>query len=61
MWNLEQMKTKFRIARKKKNSIRTRPNSLFSFGYLILITLGITVLSRTDGMGHHLGHAGFFF
>ena len=55
------MKTKFRIARKKKNSIRTRPNSLFSLGYLIVITLGITVLSRTDGMGHHLGHAGFFF
>lgn len=33
---------------------------LFPYGDWITIVAGVIILSKTDGMGHHLGHAGIF-
>jgi DMSO/TMAO reductase YedYZ heme-binding membrane subunit len=34
---------------------------LFQHGDWITVVLGVIVLSQTNGMGHHLAHAGLFF
>jgi DNA-binding NarL/FixJ family response regulator/DMSO/TMAO reductase YedYZ heme-binding membrane subunit len=34
---------------------------LFQHGDWITVVLGVVVLSQTNGMGHHLAHAGLFF
>ena len=41
-----------------KKSVSTKP--LFPYGDWITIIIGIILLSQTDGMGHHLGHASIF-
>ena len=52
--NLKQSKK----ACKKKKTTLVKP--LFPYGDWITIVIGIILLSKTDGMGHHLGHASIF-
>ena len=42
----------------KKKPVSAKP--LFPFGDWITIITGVFLLSHTDGMGHHLGHASIF-
>ncbi len=51
------LKTPHKTKRVKKSPVKP----LFPYSDWISIVLGIVVLSKTDGMGHHLGHAGIFF
>ena len=47
---------------KVKNSKKAKPQKpLFENGDWLTIILCVIVLSQTDGMGHHLAHAGLFF
>lgn len=48
----------------KKAKVKKKPKSqkpLFEHGDWLTIVLCVIVLSQTDGMGHHLAHAGLFF
>lgn len=45
-------------AKKTKKPKSEKP--LFPYGDWVVILSGVFILSRTDGMGHHLGHAGLF-
>ena len=44
-----------------KKARKKPPEPLFPYSDWIAIVMGVIILSRTDGMGHHLGHAGLFF
>ena len=45
-------------AKKAKNPKPEKP--LFPYGDWVVVIVGVFILSRTNGMGHHLGHAGLF-
>ena len=46
----------------QKAVVKKKPKKpLFPGGDWVTIVMGVIVLSKTDGMGHHLGHAGIFF
>ena len=47
-------------SRAKKDKKPKSEKPLFPYGDWAVVVLGVIVLSRTDGMGHHLGHAGLF-
>ncbi|MDJ0569532.1 MAG: response regulator [Pleurocapsa sp. MO_192.B19] len=47
--------------KKKAKKVKKKPEKpLFRYGDWITLVIGIFLLSHTDGMGHHLGHAGLF-
>ncbi|MCC0176510.1 response regulator [Waterburya agarophytonicola K14] len=48
----------------KKRTEKAKPKlqkPLFQYGDWLTIIISVIVLSRTNGMGHHLAHAGLFF
>lgn len=55
------MKTKSKTVNNSKKVKKKQQKPLFPYGDWIAIVVGVIVLSQTDGMGHHLGHAGVFF
>ena len=52
-------KAKSKLVKTKKPSKSQKP--LFEHGDWLTIILCVIVLSQTNGMGHHLAHAGLFF
>ena len=53
--------SKSRKAKKPNKSNKPKAEKpLFPYADWTVIILGIIVLSQTDGLGHHLGHAGLF-
>ncbi|MCC0178995.1 ferric reductase-like transmembrane domain-containing protein [Waterburya agarophytonicola K14] len=55
------MKTKSKVLQQNQKAQQKLKKPLFPYGDWIAIVLGVIILSKTDGMGHHLGHAGIFF
>ena len=55
------MKNQFKTSDKNNKAKQKRQQPLFPHGDWIALILGVTVLSQSEGMGHHLGHAGIFF
>ena len=47
---------------KPAKKVKVKPEKpLFQYGDWAALIIGIILLAKTDGMGHHLGHAGVFF
>lgn len=47
---------------KPAKKVKVKPEKpLFQYGDWAALVIGIILLAKTDGMGHHLGHAGVFF
>lgn len=44
-----------------KRSNQYQNKALFPYGDWLTVVLGVIILSKTDGMGHHLGHGSLFF
>jgi len=55
------MKVKLKTPNKTKKTKKNIVKPLFPHSDWISVVMGVIVLSKTDGMGHHLGHAGILF
>ena len=49
-----------RVSKTKSVKPRKPEKPLFPYADWIMVIFGVIALSRMDGMGHHLGHAGLF-
>lgn len=47
--------------KKAKKVKKKQEKPLFQYGDWAMVIFGVIVLAQTDGMGHHLGHAGVLF